>query len=163
MSSLSEININKNDIVYIDETGFATSTYRRYGHSKKGTRCYGTRCAQQKPRISLIAGYLHKKLIAPLIFTGTCNQLVFNTWLKKALLPILSKGSIIILDNATFHRSNETLALVAEAECKLLFLPPYSPHLNPIEKMWGSIKRSWSYHSQLTIEEFLEKCDYLSV
>ena len=73
-------------------------------------------------------------------FQVTCNTELFNAWLQKALLPSLPKGKVLILDNASFHRSEKTKQLVEEFGCKLLFLPPYSPDLNPIEKYWANLK-----------------------
>jgi len=96
-----------------------------------------------------------------MLFEGTCNTEVFNLWLEQMLLPCLVTGSVIVLDNATFHKSELTVRLVEEAGCKLLFLPPYSPDLNPIEKLWGNIKRQWQYACHLSIEQFLDQCNYL--
>jgi len=56
------------------------------------------------------------------------------------LLPVLPPGSVIVLDNARFHQSPTTLRLVETAGCQLLFLPPYSPDLNPIEQLWAAFK-----------------------
>lgn len=73
-------------------------------------------------------------------FQGTCNTRFFNAWLQQVLIPCLKPGQVLILDNASFHRSKESKALVEAAGCKLMFLPPYSPDLNPIEKYWANIK-----------------------
>ena len=59
------------------------------------------------------------------------------------LLPELVTGTIIVLDNATFHHSKQTRELVEQADCELLYLAPYSPDLNPIEKLWANLKRQW--------------------
>jgi transposase len=73
-------------------------------------------------------------------FQGTCNTGLFNEWLKKMLIPNLTAGQVIILDNASFHKSEESKRLLEGVGCKLMFLPPYSPDLNPIEKCWANIK-----------------------
>jgi transposase len=73
-------------------------------------------------------------------FQGTCNTEFFNAWLKQILIPELQPGKVLILDNASFHRSDTTKKLVTSAGCKILFLPPYSPDLNPIEKYWANLK-----------------------
>lgn len=69
------------------------------------------------------------------------NTDLFNTYLEEFLLPVLEPGQIIVMDNASFHKSVETELLIEQAECKLLFLPAYSPELNPIEHTWASLKR----------------------
>ena len=91
-------------------------------------------------RESFIACLSRGKLLAPMCFQGTCNTGLFNTWLEKMVMPQLQSGQVLILDNASFHRSEESKKLVEAAGCKLMFLPPYSPDLNPIEKCWANIK-----------------------
>lgn len=139
----------------MDETGFAPTTHRSHGWSEKGKRVYGEIHSDKRPRTSLIGGYLNRLLIAPFVFEGTCNTKVFNQWLKECLLPELNPQSVIIMDNAAFHKSQETRTLITKAECLLLFLPPYSPHLNPIEKLWANIKRAWSYHAHEPIDNII--------
>jgi len=73
-------------------------------------------------------------------FKGTCNTELFDIWLKQVLIPELKPGKVLILDNASFHRSETSKKLVEAAGCKFLFLPPYSPDLNPIEKYWANLK-----------------------
>jgi transposase len=65
---------------------------------------------------------------------------LFNFWLKTFLLPVLGVGYTIVMDNAAFHKSEQTKILIEQANCKLLFLPPYSPDFNPIEKFWANLK-----------------------
>ncbi len=96
------------DIVYMDETGFAPGTNRSHGYSAVGKRIYGDVDSAKRPRTSLIGGYKDGKLIAPVLFDGTCNTLIFNAWLEDHLLPVLKPGSVIVMDNATFHKSAET-------------------------------------------------------
>jgi transposase len=79
-----------------------------------------------------------------MLFDGTCNTEVFNQWLEFELLPELVCGTVLVLDNATFHKSSRTREIVEEVGCELLYLPPYSPDLNPIEKLWGNLKRFWA-------------------
>jgi isftu1 transposase len=80
------------------------------------------------------------KIIAPLCYQGTCDANLFNLWLKDFLLPSLGPGYTLVMDNAAFHKSEDTRDLIEGAGCQLLFLPPYSPDLNPIEKCWANLK-----------------------
>ena len=73
-------------------------------------------------------------------YMGTCNAQLFEKWIEKILLPELKKGQIIIMDNATFHKSERTKILIESAGCQLLFLSPYSPDFNPIEMFWAWFK-----------------------
>lgn len=76
-----------------------------------------------------------------MIFEGTCHSELFETWIEKFLIKELVPGQIVIMDNAAFHKSAKTRELIEQAKCQLLFLPPYSPDLNPIEKFWAWLKK----------------------
>jgi len=91
-------------------------------------------------RESFVAAKVDKKIIAPMVYQGTCNTALFESWVEKVLVPDLSPGQTLILDNASFHKSQKTKDLIEKAGCFLLFLPPYSPDLNPIEKFWAWLK-----------------------
>ncbi len=73
-------------------------------------------------------------------FEGACDTGLFNIWLKEVLTPQLTPGSVLIFDNAGFHKSAESRKTVESVGCKLMFLPLYSPDLNPIEKYWANMK-----------------------
>ena len=88
----------------------------------------------------MIAGYRDGKLIAPFTIQGSCNRVVFKTWLETCLIPGLKPGNVVVIDNASFHHGGRIEALIEAAGCKVLYLPPYSPDLNRIEKCWAWIK-----------------------
>lgn len=129
--------------MYVDETGLDVNDPYAYGWSRKGTRCNARKTGARKDRISVIAGLNESKLCAPCHFRGSTNADTFNAWLKQALLPALPNGGMtIIMDNARFHKSSETRHLIEAAGHTLLFLPPYSPDLNPIEHRWFPLKNT---------------------
>ncbi len=66
--------------------------------------------------------------------------MVFETWLETCLIPVLQPGQVVILDNATFHHGGRIAELIEVVGCRLLYLPPYSPDLNRIEKCWAWLK-----------------------
>jgi len=92
-------------------------------------------------RTNIVAGYVNKKAIAPLVFYGSCNTELFESWVDQFLTKELAAGQVVVMDNASFHKSQRIRQLIEEAGCKLIFLPPYSPDLNPIEKFWANMKR----------------------
>jgi transposase len=133
-------NISLNDLVFIDESGIDSFLYRPYGRSKKGQEVFGNVSGKRFYRESFIAAKCKSNILAPFCFQGTCNTQLFEFWIEKFLLPELKPHQIVIMDNATFHKSKKTQALIEQAQCKLLFLPAYSPDLNPIEKFWAWFK-----------------------
>ena len=101
---------------------------------------YGEISGKRYARESFIAAKFGSKVIAPFCFTGTCDTILFNAWLEYCLKPNLYPGQVIVMDNASFHKSEETRSIIEGAGCILMFLPPYSPDLNPIEILWANLK-----------------------
>ncbi|MCH9625847.1 MAG: IS630 family transposase ISSsu3 [Chlamydiales bacterium] len=126
--------------VYLDESGINQYLHREYGRAVRGKKVFGEISGKRFARQSVVSALFEGKFLSPMCFEGTCDTSLFNAWLKQALIPTLTPGQVIILDNASFHKSAETRMLVEEAGCKLLFLPLYSPDLNPIEKYWANMK-----------------------
>ena len=133
---------SKEKIVYVDETGFNQYLHRECGRAKKGTIITGLISGKRFRRTSLVAGLVNRKqLIAPLQYEGTMDSKLFEHWFITCLLSELPEASVIVMDNARFHRKNELEAIIAGTGHQLLFLPPYSPDLNPIEKYWANLKK----------------------
>ena len=76
-----------------------------------------------------------------MVFNGSCNSEVFNSWVENFLIKELIPGQFVVMDNAAFHKSIKTRELIESVGCKVIFLPPYSPDLNPIETFWANMKR----------------------
>ena len=89
----------------------------------------------------MVAGLTNGELIAPMTYEETMTSDFFEAWFQKFLLPTLNTPSVIIMDNARFHRMGKLELLCEEFGHKLLPLPPYSPEYNPIEKTWAHIKK----------------------
>jgi transposase len=144
--------------VYIDESGIDNRDDYGYGWNEKGQRFYALKSGKRSIRVSIISALCQGKLIAPFTFEGSCNRLVFEQWLSEKLLPMLRPGQTVILDNATFHKSEKIRELITSAKCELEYLPPYSPDLNEIEHYWFPIKNRVR-KSQGSIENFRERVD----
>jgi transposase len=129
------------DRVYVDEAGVEDTLSYAYGWSLKGTRCWGERLGHRTQRVSMAAAWCSGQVLAPLTFEGYCDSVLIETWFRQELAPQLRKGQVVILDNASFHRAKALQEILAQVECSLLLLPPYSPDLNCIEPLWNQIKR----------------------
>lgn len=139
---LKEIaHLEKGDVVYIDESGIDSGDYKNRGWGKKGVVLRGKIRGKRFSRTNIIAGKCGKKILAPMTFKGSCNSNFFVEWVKQALVPELRPGQVVVMDNATFHKSPRVREIIEAAGCKLIYLPPYSPDLNPIEKFWAILKR----------------------
>ena len=127
-------------IVYIDESGHNQQIIKQYARALRGKKVVADRQGKRTKRINVVAGLLNRKLIAPLIYTLNTTAEVIYAWLEKCLLPELSKKSVLVFDNAAFHKSEKIKQLIERHGHSLIFLPPYSPDLNPIENYWAIAK-----------------------
>jgi len=151
--------------IYIDESGINEYLHRQSARALRGEKIYGAVSGNRYQRQSFIAAKRQSTIFAPFCYTGTCNTSLFNMWLEKVCIPELKPGDVLILDNASFHKSARTIEIVQKAECEVLFLPPYSPDLNPIEKFWANFKwrvketiKAYSNLAQAIDCTFLEIC-----
>jgi transposase len=128
-------------LIYLDESSINQSVSRDYGYALRGKKIVGKVKGKRTKKLNIIAGLYRKEMIAPFTYEGNMDTLLFNDYLAKILLPTLEKGNIIIMDNASYHKSKETRELIEEKGCQLIYLPPYSPDLNKIENYWAIIKK----------------------
>jgi transposase len=128
-------------IVYLDESGIKQELIKEYGYAERGKEVFGKVSGKRTKKFNMIAALCGDELIAPFIYHNNMNTDLFNCYLQVILLPLLAVGTVIIMDNAPYHISNETRRLIEEKGCKLIYLPPYSPDLNRIEKYWATIKK----------------------
>ena len=119
---------------------------------KKGTRCYGIHNWGAKGRINVIGALIASVLFAVGLFNCNVDNVVFGVWVKEFLLPALSKPTVIVMDNATFHKNELILQRIRSAGHIIEFLPPYSPDLNPIEHKWAQ-KKAYRRKYRCSVEE----------
>lgn len=126
--------------VYVDEAGMDQRDDYGYGWSEAGQRFEALKSGRRGGRINMIAAYCGPNLLAPFTVEGACNRTIFETWIETCLVPGLQPNQVVILDNATFHHGGRIAELIEAAGCQLLYLPPYSPDFNRIEKCWAWLK-----------------------
>ena len=128
-------------IAYVDETGLDRFYTREYAYAPRGKTVEGLVPGRKFQRTNLVAAQMGHEVLAPMQYQGTTNAALFEPWFEQCLLPCLPKDAVIVMDNAAFHRKKRLLEIAERYQHTLIFLPPYSPELNPIEKLWAWLKR----------------------
>jgi transposase len=127
-------------VVFIDETAVKTNLTRLRGWATRGQRLtmdapFGSWGTQ-----TLIAGLAQDGLIAPWVIKGAMDGPAFATYVREVLVPEIVPGTVVILDNLATHRNKEAAEALRAHGCWFLYLPPYSPDLNPIEQAFSKLK-----------------------
>lgn len=127
-------------LVFIDETSVKTNMTRARGRARKGQRLLARAPAGLWNTQSFIAGLTGDGLIAPWIIKGAMDREAFDTYIETQLAPVLAPRTVVILDNLATHKSPRAAQALRDKGCWLLFLPAYSPDLNPIEMAFSKLK-----------------------
>ena len=137
---LPAIGRHPDHVVFIDEPAVKTKLTRLRGRSLRGQRLtmdapFGSWGTQ-----TLTAGLSQDALIAPWVIKGAMNGPAFTAYLHEVLVPEIEPGTVVILDNLATYKNKEAAAALRAHGCRVLFLPPYSPDLNPIEQAFSKLK-----------------------
>lgn len=127
-------------LVFIDETSLNTKMTRLRGRARRGRRLKASAPYGRWGTQTLIAGLRHEGLSAPWVIPGAMNRAAFNVYVETQLAPTLQPGDVVILDNLSVHKSARAEAAIRAHGAWMLFLPQYSPDLNPIEMAFSKLK-----------------------
>jgi len=127
-------------LVFIDETATTTKMTRLRGRARKGERLRARAPFGHWGTQTFIAALRHDGLTAPWIIDAPMNRNIFETYVETQLAPTLAPGDVVILDNLSSHKSERAKAILKERGAWFVFLPPYSPDLNPIEMAFAKLK-----------------------
>jgi len=127
-------------LVFLDETGAKNNMTRRYGRAPGGERARDRAPAGSWSTTTLVAAVSAAGPMAPMLLDGPLDAEAFAAWVEQSLVRELKAGDIVVMDNLSSHKTAQVRPLIERARARLLYLPPYSPDLNPIEKMWSKIK-----------------------
>jgi transposase len=139
--------------VFLDETGATTDMARRYGRSPKGTRLVAAVPEGHWKTTTCIAGLRTDGIIAPLVLDGPMTGQAFRAYIEQFLAPALEPGDVVVLDNLAAHKVDGVRQAITRAGAFLLYLPPYSPDLNPIEQLFAKLKALLRQAAARTKEE----------
>jgi transposase len=127
-------------LVFVDEMGANTSLSSLRAWSKRGERAHCSVPRNRGPNTTLLTSMSAEGMGPSLAVEGATTRPVFETYVEKVLLRSLRRGQIVVMDNLTAHKGDRIRELIESAGCELLYLPPYSPDLNPIEEAFSKIK-----------------------
>ena len=120
--------------MFIDETWTATNMTRSHGRCRRGERLRMGYPHGHRKTTTLVAGLRMTGMVAPMVLDGPINGEWFEAYVGQVLVPDLRRGDVVVMDNLSSHKRSSVRALIEAAGARLLFLPPYSPDFNPIEK-----------------------------
>ena len=144
-------------LVFLDESGINTKMARLYGRAPKGERLVAPIPHGHWKTMTFIGGLRHDRLDAPWVLDGAMDAAAFKTYLREVLVPTLSVGDTVIMDNLPAHKVADVKAIIEQAGAELLYLPPYSPDLNPIEKSFSKLKTFLRKAAARTIDDLIQK------
>lgn len=144
---------NPNRLLFIDETATTTKMTRLRGRARRGQRLNARAPFGHWGTQTFIAALRSDALTAPWIIDGPMNRKIFETYVETQLAPTLQPGDVVILDNLSSHKSEKAKAILKERGAWFLFLPPYSPDLNPIEMAFAKLKAHLRRIGARTIDE----------
>lgn len=113
---------------------------RLYGRGPRGQRVKGLAPHGHWKTTTFVSGLTSSGFIAPLVIDGPMNRAIFTQYVRQFLAPELRPGDLVVLDNLSSHKGAEVEAIIRTTGARLLFLPPYSPDLNPIELAFAKLK-----------------------
>jgi transposase len=126
--------------VFLDETGATTKMVRRYGWGPTGERLVDAAPHGHWCTTTFVAGLRSTGLIAPLVLDGPMTGEAFRAYVEQILAPSLLPGDVVVMDNLPAHKAAGVAEAIAAAGAYILYLPPYSPDLNPIEQLFAKLK-----------------------
>jgi len=128
--------------VFLDESGAQSNMTRLYGRAPIGDRCNDYTPHGHWKTTTLLSAIRLDGVIEPatVIYNGPINRVTFEGYVQQYLTPSLRAGDVVVMDNLAAHKSSAVIEAIHSADATVWYLPPYSPDLNPIEKLWSKVK-----------------------
>ena len=126
--------------IFLDETGVHLSMTRSHARAPRGERAVDAVPKNWGDSLTVVAGLSLQGIVAPMMLDGAMNARAFEAYVEQALVPVLRKGDLVIMDNLAAHKRPIIAELIQAKGAELLYLPPYSPDFNPIEPSWSKFK-----------------------
>jgi transposase len=139
-------------LVFIDETWAKTNMTRTHGRAPRGERLIAKVPHGKWRTLTFLAALRHDRIDAPCVLDGPINGESFLAYVRQFLLPTLTPGDVVIMDNLGSHKSQAVRQAIRSVGAKLIFLPPYSPDLNPIEQVFAKLKTLLRKANERTVD-----------
>jgi transposase len=140
-------------LIFIDETGTSTKMARRYGRAPRGARCRAPVPHGHWKTTTFVGALRLSGMTAPMVLDGAMHGVAFLAYVEQVLVPTLSPGDIVIMDNLPAHKPAAIRQAIEAAGAELRFLPPYSPDFNPIEMAFSKLKAFLKKIAARTIDD----------
>ena len=127
-------------MIFVDECGAYTSLAPLYAWAPRGERAYSKVPRNHGKNTTLLASMTLEGMGPCLAVVGSTTRVVLEAYVERVLLPALKPGQVVVMDNLSAHKGSKIRELIEGRGCELLFLPPYSPDLNPIEEAFAKVK-----------------------
>ena len=139
-------------LVFIDETSAKTNMAPIRGWAQRGQRLRARVPHGHRKTLTFLAALRRDRIDAPCVFDRPINRQSFEAHVRQVLVPTLTQGDSVILDNLGRHKGKQVRNAIRAVGAKLLFLPPYSPDLNPIEQVFAKLKHRLRQAAERTVE-----------
>jgi transposase len=133
--------LDSRSLVFVDEMGTHTSLAPLYGYSPRGQRAFFKIPRNRGTNTTLLSSMSLEGMGPSMAIEGSTTKEVFEVYIEHLLAPTLREGQVVVMDNLSAHKGQRVRKLIEDRGCQLLYLPPYSPDLNPIEEAFSKVKR----------------------
>ena len=144
----------ESDLVFLDESGCNTDMTRRYAYSFGGSRAVDSAPLSKPKSTTILSSIQLDGTLHDTTFSGGTTVAHFKQYLKEDLLPHLNCDSVLVMDNMKSHHAKAVKDLLDSSGVRYIYLPPYSPDLNPIEKLWSKVKALLRKFKARTLDAF---------
>jgi transposase len=144
--------VDPRNLVFVDESGINLGMARLFGRAVRGERAVGHKPRNTGQNVTLIGAISLNGLFAPMTVKGSADTCVFHTYVTEVLVPQLWLGAIVVMDNLKVHKAASIRTAIETAGARLVYLPPYSPDLSPIELCWSKVLQFLRSYAARTYE-----------
>ncbi len=153
--------LDPNRLVFIDETWAKTNMARTHGRCRRGKRLIGRVPGGHWKTTTFVAALRCDAIAAPFVIDRPINATIFRAYVEQCLAPTLRPGDIVVMDNLSSHKGQAVRQAIEARGARLVFLPPYSPDLNPIEMVFSKLKALLRKAAEKTVADLWQRIGIL--